>query len=86
MPPSISLGLLVLGGVLILIGFVGGNFKLFGADVAGTISNPWLRLLTALVGLFFIFLALNHSPTGGYRASPPPAPVYRGVEPRPSVP
>jgi len=62
MPGSMPLGLFVLGAVLFLIGILGGNFKLFGAEVAATISNIWLRLLIALVGLFFMFLAWNPIP------------------------
>ncbi|MBR8833398.1 MAG: hypothetical protein DSM106950_04975 [Stigonema ocellatum SAG 48.90 = DSM 106950] len=61
MPGSISLGLLVLGGVLILIGFLGGNFKLFGAEVAATISNRWLRFVAIIFGSVLVFAALGQN-------------------------
>jgi len=57
MPGSISLGLLILGGVLILIGFLGGNFKLFGAEVAATISNRWLRFSAIVFGVVLLIAA-----------------------------
>ena len=33
MPDSIQIGFLVLGAFLLLIGILGGNFKLFGSEV-----------------------------------------------------
>jgi hypothetical protein len=65
MPGSISIGLLVLGGVLILIGFLGGNFKLFGAEVAATISNRWLRFVAIIFGSVLVFTALKQNPSKG---------------------
>lgn len=59
MQVNISTGLLVLGGVLLLIGFLGGNFKLFGAEIAATISNRWLRFLAIIFGTVLIITALS---------------------------
>jgi hypothetical protein len=61
MPVSISIGLLVLGGVFILIGFLGGNFKLFGAEVTATISNRWVRFSATIFGLVLLIAAVTTS-------------------------
>jgi hypothetical protein len=76
---NISLGLLVLGGVLLLIGFLGGNFKLFGAEVAATISNRFLRLAAIIFGAVLVFASLAGSappnpdqiPSGNYQLTCP---------------
>ncbi len=80
MPGSLPLGLLVLGGVLILIGFLGGNFKLFGAEVAATISNRFLRFTAIIFGIVLVIAALlvsvppdppvTESPPGSSKSSP----------------
>ena len=57
MPPNLSIGLFVLGAVLILIGFAGGNFKMFGAEVAATISNRLLRFIATVFGTFLLIVA-----------------------------
>lgn len=46
MPESIKIGAFVFGAILILIAILGGNFKLFGAEVAATVSNRWLRFVS----------------------------------------
>lgn len=74
MPGSISLGLLVLGGVLILVGFLGGNFKLFGAEVAATISNRWLRFAALAFGVVLLIVAgMTSLPSGSPVTSSSPA-------------
>ncbi|GEM_PF-1569688 len=57
MPASIQIGLFALGAVLILIGFAGGNFKLFGAEVAATISNRFLRFIAIVFGVVLLVAA-----------------------------
>ncbi|HEX4133754.1 MAG TPA: hypothetical protein VHY84_03955 [Bryobacteraceae bacterium] len=59
MPQSIAIGLLVLGGVLLLIAILGGNFKIFGAEIGEKISSGPIRLLAGVLGIAFIFLALS---------------------------
>lgn len=56
MPQSIQIGLLVLGGVLILIAILGGNFKVFGAEVTATVSNVFLRFVAFLLGVFLLWV------------------------------
>jgi len=59
MPPNITLAAFVFGAVLLLIGLVGGKFKIFGAEVSGTAGRAgrWFATtagtLLVLVGLFF---------------------------------
>lgn len=57
MPENIQIGLFALGSVLVLIGFAGGNFKLFGAEVAATISNRFLRFIAIVFGVVFLVVA-----------------------------
>ena len=59
MPQNIAIGVLVLGGILVLIAILGGNFKLFGAEVAATVSNPFLRFVAFLFGTVLIIMALQ---------------------------
>ncbi|MBD2501521.1 tetratricopeptide repeat protein [Anabaena azotica] len=59
MPSTLHIGLFVLGAVLVIIGFVGGNFKLFGAEFSSTVSNPFLRFSAIALGIFLIILAIG---------------------------
>ncbi|MGG6237139.1 hypothetical protein ACQ4N7_00750 [Nodosilinea sp. AN01ver1] len=61
MPDSTQIGFLVIGGILILIAIVGGNFKLFGAEVASTVSNKFLRFVAFVLGVFLLILAVGLS-------------------------
>jgi hypothetical protein len=72
MPASVQIGAIALGGVLVLIGLVGGNFKLFGAELAATISNSYLRFVAFAFGTFLIIAALNSS---GSTPTPSPSPI-----------
>src|ERR1700722_599042 len=82
MPNSVTVSLLVLCGVLLLIAILGGNFKIFGAEVGDKVSSTPMRLLAGALGLTFVVLALsqgwtaNSSPTvsaGNSAATPQPA-------------
>jgi hypothetical protein len=59
MPQSVAIGLLALGGVLLLIAIIGGNFKIFGAEISERISSAPMRFLAGVLGIVFIFLALS---------------------------
>ena len=63
MPQNIQFGIFVLGGVLILIGILGGGFKLFGAEVFGTVSNPFLRFGAFFFGAILIIVSLCYTST-----------------------
>lgn len=80
MPPSLQIGLLVLGGILVLIGIVGGNFKLFGAELTATISSRFLRFIAFVFGTALIVAALSsgaeissQSPSGANSPSSSPS-------------
>jgi len=57
-PPSVQIGVLVLGAVLILIGILGGKFTIFGANVAEKISNQYLRGFSIALGVGFVGIAI----------------------------
>ena len=58
MPNSIEIAFFVFGAILLLIALLGGNFKLFGADIASTVANNYIRFLSFFLGCFFIGLVL----------------------------
>jgi hypothetical protein len=57
MPNTVAVTVAVIGSVLILVAIVGGNVKIFGAEVSGKISNT-SRWLAGVLGVSFISLAL----------------------------
>jgi hypothetical protein len=76
MPENLKIGTFVFGAILVLIAILGGNFKLFGAEVAATISNRFLRFVAFALGTTFLVVAL-HSPnprSGISVVSTPPSP------------
>lgn len=73
MPASIAIGLIVLGGVLLLVAILGGNFKIFGAEVGEKVSSGFIRLLSGVLGIAFVFLALFPLQTGSASDPQPPA-------------
>jgi hypothetical protein len=64
MPENLKIGAFVFGAILVLIALLGGNFKLFGAEVAATISNRFLRFVAFALGTTFLVVAM-HSPNPG---------------------
>jgi len=64
MPEDLKIGAFVFGAILVLIALLGGNFKLFGAEVAATISNRFLRFVAFALGTTFLVVAM-HSPNSG---------------------
>lgn len=59
MPASIKLGAFVFGAVLLLIAILGGNFKLFGAEVASTVTSRWQRFASLLLGVLLVVVSLD---------------------------
>ena len=64
MPENIKIGAFVFGAILVLIAILGGNFKLFGAEVAATISNRFLRFVAFALGAIFLVIATYPSNSG----------------------
>ena len=71
MPDNLRIGVFAFGAVLILVALLGGNFKLFGAEVASTVSNHILRFIAFALGAMLVALAIQ-----GYHfneaSAPPP--------------
>ena len=71
MPDNLRISVFAFGAVLTLVALLGGNFKLFGAEVASTVSNPILRFLAFALGAMLVALAIQ-----GYHfeesSAPPP--------------
>jgi hypothetical protein len=65
-----QIGLFVFGLILILIGLLGGNFKLFGAEISTKISNIWFR---SVVGIFGVLLVVYTYIPPSVSMSDPPA-------------
>ncbi len=57
MPPTLSIGAFVLGGVLLLISVLGGNFELFGAKVTGS-ARGVARFVSFVAGVTLIVTGL----------------------------
>jgi hypothetical protein len=73
MPENLKIGAFVFGAILVLIALLGGNFKLFGAEVAATISNRFLRFVAFALGTTFLVVAM-HSPNPGNESVVPTPP------------
>jgi hypothetical protein len=58
MPTSLNIAFFVFGAILVSAALFGGNFKLFGAEVASTVSSNYIRVLSFFIGGFFIWLVL----------------------------
>jgi len=94
MPANLEIGFFVFGAVLILIGLVGGHFKIFISNIPG-VANPFLRLVAFILGITFVllaiypgivFVALAESentplPTGPINSPPSPEPVLPSPQP-----
>ncbi len=52
---------MVLGGVLLLVSVLGGNFKIWGAEVGGPISSWHLRVLAGVLGIVFELVVILQS-------------------------
>lgn len=59
MPENLKIGAFVFGAVLVLIAILGGNFKLFGAEVASSVSSPLLRFVAFALGAIFFIVAMH---------------------------
>ncbi len=82
MPPTVSIGLMVLGGVLLLIPIIGGKFKIFGAEVSDTISSWQLRLLAGVLGIIFVLVAIFQSSRSSLESKGKEVTIVRGVNAR----
>lgn len=77
MPQSLSIGAFVFGAVLVLLSLVVGKFKLFGAEVDGTVGKAG-RVIAFFFGVFLISTGLNLNndhPGGQESGQPRPGPL-----------
>ena len=58
MPENVRIAAFVFGAILVLIAILGGNFKLFGAEVAVTVSNRFLRFVAFALGTALLISAI----------------------------
>jgi hypothetical protein len=74
MPPSVTIGLLVLGSVLLLVAIVGGRFKIFGAEISEPIPRG-LRIVSGILSVVFLLVVMGSGGTrdGAEASSPSPA-------------
>jgi len=76
MPPNLSIGAFVLGGVLLLLSVVSGGFKLFGAEVTGSAGRTG-RVVAFMAGVVLIVTGFLHDG---------PEPPTRVADPTASAP
>jgi len=62
MPNTIQIAAFVLGAVLLLLALVGGQFKIFGAEIQGMVG-PWTRVIASMLGVAFVAVGILSSPT-----------------------
>ncbi|MGL5081229.1 MAG: hypothetical protein ACRC8A_07045 [Microcoleaceae cyanobacterium] len=72
MPENLKIGAFVFGAILVLIALLGGNFKVFGAEVAATISNRFLRFVAFALGATFLVVAMHPPNLGNGSVAPDP--------------
>jgi hypothetical protein len=56
-PQNITIAAFILGAVLLLIALIGGRFKIFGAEVSGTVGRAG-RLAAGVAGTVLIIIGL----------------------------
>lgn len=59
MPESIKIGAFVFGAVLLLVALLGGNFKLFGQEIASTVANRPIRLIAGIFASAFLVFSMD---------------------------
>lgn len=84
MPENIRIGAFVLGGIFLLIAILGGNFKIFGAEIASTVSNRSLRFVAFILGTTLLIVTIFPSPPGSIPGSKPSEIPISQTSPSPS--
>ena len=72
MPETLSIGIFVLGAVMLLLALVSGGFKIFGSEMPG-LSNPAARVIAFVIGAGLVGFSLYHFRDGTAGAKPQPA-------------
>lgn len=84
MPENIRIGAFVLGGIFLLIAILGGNFKIFGAEIASTVSNRSLRFVAFILGTTLLIVTIFPSSPGSIPGSKPSEIPTAQTSPSPS--
>jgi hypothetical protein len=58
MPDNLKIAAFVFGAILVLIAFLGGNFKVFGAEIAPSVPHPVLRFVAGFLGAILLVWAM----------------------------
>jgi hypothetical protein len=80
MPQSITIAAFVFGAVLLLIAIVGGNFKIFAAEVSAT-TGKFGRVVAGIAGVILIVVGLVGSNSGDRSPTPATTSVERSGSP-----
>lgn len=59
MPQTLTIGIFVLGAVMLLLALASGGFKIFGSEIPGVASGP-ARIVALVVGLGLLGFSLIH--------------------------
>ncbi|MGB8702609.1 MAG: hypothetical protein WCD18_24615 [Thermosynechococcaceae cyanobacterium] len=59
MPDGIEIAAFVFGAILVLIAILGGNFKLFGAEIAENVPSKLLRIIAFVLGVALLVISLR---------------------------
>jgi hypothetical protein len=59
MPQTLTIGIFVLGAVMLLLALVSGGFKVFGSEMPGVVNRS-ARVLAFLIGALLVGFSLIH--------------------------
>lgn len=90
MPSSIQIAAFIFGSVLLLLALVGGNIKIFGAEIPDRASKP-IRIFSGILGMLFIGIGLlasfinptNFQPTATSETAPNATSIF--ISPTPNI-
>jgi len=78
-PTNLAIAAFVFGAVLVLIGLIGGGFKVFGAEVAEKAAGPSTRWASGVLGgLLLAFALTSQFPWSDEKSSGTPGPEAGG--------
>src|SRR5271168_1440422 len=63
MPQSLTIGIFVLGAVMLLLALVSGGFKIFGSEIPG-VASRWGRIIAFFLGVVLVGFSLFHFQEG----------------------
>ncbi len=85
MPENLPLTLVIVGAILLLIGLLGGQFKIFGAEVPGKVGRA-SRWISGFTGVVLIVVGIHLGSGGTNLFSPTPSTQQSAEQPGPEQP